>query len=87
MKLKSYLGLLSVIMILSVFSGCSNNGNVGRVCMGDNLDTLFESLPLETKLKVKNIIPAWRITLNHSCRFMMTGFPGITVSGGLISKK
>ena len=40
-------------MLLFFVFGCSESKSVGTVCLGDNLDTLFESLPAEAMKKVK----------------------------------
>jgi hypothetical protein len=50
--MKNIAGYILILFFLCL-NGCSENENVGTVCLGDNLDTLFESLPWETKQLVK----------------------------------
>jgi len=50
---KSLISLIIASCMLPSLSACSRGGDVGRVCLGDNLDTLFEALPRETMRKVK----------------------------------
>jgi hypothetical protein len=52
-KIRIFLCLVSLVVILFTLCGCLNEEDVGRICMGDDFDTLFEELPPETRMKVR----------------------------------